>query len=72
MAGYLQRDISKWRHTRLIVAALAGKRPNQIMSLPGDFDHLENVNPSKEEMRKRLERVRNVEGFKDKWQQYQK
>lgn len=70
--GKYKNGIEKWKHTRLIIAWQAGKRPYQVVQLPGDFEHLENINPTPEEMKKRMQRLRNVKGFEDKWQKYQK
>ncbi len=36
-----RRKNEDWRHTRLIVGALAGKDPRFLIPLPGDFENLE-------------------------------
>jgi hypothetical protein len=42
--GHKRKELNKWRHTRLIVAAIAHKKPRDILELPGDFDHLKGIN----------------------------
>lgn len=35
-----RKAYDKWRHTRLILAALTGKDPRHLVPLPGDFEEL--------------------------------
>ena len=50
--GEVKREQNFYRHTRLILGALVGKDPRQIIPLKGDYDHL--VARSKEEINELL------------------
>lgn len=39
--GEIKREQNITRHTRLILSALTGKDPRQLIELPGDYDHLQ-------------------------------
>lgn len=38
-----RKNINQWRQTRLVYGALVGKDPRHLISLPGDFDELDEM-----------------------------